>query len=49
MTGCERPPKRASRSSINFRWAALRETAASKMWKLPTFFTRRTAFLASRR
>ena len=31
MTGCVRPPNRPSRSSISLRWAALRETAASKM------------------
>jgi BlaI family penicillinase repressor len=28
---------------------ALRETAAAKMWKFPTFFTRRTIFFASKR
>src|SRR5208282_656357 len=31
ITGCVLPPNSASRSSISFRCAAMRETAASKM------------------
>src|SRR5579885_1009851 len=31
ITGCVRPPNRPSSSSISLRWAALRETTASKM------------------
>jgi hypothetical protein len=33
---CVRPPNNASNSSINLYWAALRDTVASKMSKLPT-------------
>src|SRR4029077_14169099 len=48
-TGCVRPPKKLRNSSINRRCAVDPEICGSKMYALPTFLTRRTAFLASRR
>src|SRR5688572_12283156 len=48
-TGCGRPPKKLSRSSMRRRCAALREMAASKMCALPIFLSRRIAFFVSSR
>src|SRR5204863_5899497 len=48
-TGWVQPPKKLRNSSINRRCAVDREICGSKMYALPTFLTRRTAFLASRR
>ena len=49
MTGCPRPPKKASSWSINPRCAASREIAGANTWKLPTLRTRSTTPLVSMR
>src|SRR4029453_18044342 len=49
ITGCVRPPKMLSNSWSSRRSALSREICASKISALPTFLTRRTACLASRR
>jgi bifunctional non-homologous end joining protein LigD len=49
MMGLLLPPNNPSKSSISRRSAASRETAASKMFAVAIFLTRRNAFLTSSR
>src|SRR5262249_1532214 len=47
IIGSARPPKKLRISSSRRCRATSRATTGSKMWALPVFFTRRTAFFAS--